>query len=167
MEILVYTAPEKVPSLLEFEENLRIFLAGTIDMGESIDWQREFIEKLKALKSDKIVSVLNPRRENWDSSWKQTITDPQFNEQVNWELNGLEDSDLVVMYIAKDSKSPITLLELGLCANGNSSIIVCCEEGFYRKGNIEILCHNYSIPLFSNMEDMWRFIVERELEEEL
>jgi hypothetical protein len=42
------------------------------------------------------------------------------------------------------TKSPISLLELGLHAN-SSKLIVCCPEGFYRKGNVDIVCKKYGI----------------------
>jgi hypothetical protein len=35
------------------------------------------------------ILVLNPRREDWDSSWIQSIDNPQFREQVEWEIYAL------------------------------------------------------------------------------
>lgn len=37
-----------------------------------------------------------------------------FEHQVNWELEHLEKADLIIMNILASSKSPITLLEMGL-----------------------------------------------------
>lgn len=124
-----------------------IFLAGSIDMGSSVDWQTEVQEKL----DDCEVTFLNPRREEWDSSWEQRATNPQFNHQVNWEMSNLNDADIIFMNILPESKSPITLLELGLHAN-SSRLMVCCPDGFYRKGNVEIVCHRHNIPLFNDFE---------------
>ena len=124
-----------------------IFLAGSIDMGSSVDWQTEVQEKL----DDCEVTFLNPRREEWDSSWEQRATNPEFNHQVNWEMSNLLDADIIFMNFLPDSKSPITLLELGLHAN-SSRIMVCCPDGFYRKGNVEIVCHRHNIPLFNDFE---------------
>jgi hypothetical protein len=124
-----------------------IFLAGSIDMGSSVDWQTEVQEKL----DDCEVTFLNPRREEWDSSWEQRATNPQFNHQVNWEMSNLLDADIIFMNILPESKSPITLLELGLHAN-SSRLMVCCPDGFYRKGNVEVVCHRHNIPLFNDFE---------------
>jgi hypothetical protein len=124
-----------------------IFLAGSIDMGSSVDWQTEVQEKL----DDCEVTFLNPRREEWDSSWEQRATNPQFNHQVNWEMSNLFDADIIFMNILPESKSPITLLELGLHAN-SSRLMVCCPDGFYRKGNVEVVCHRHNIPLFNDFE---------------
>ena len=124
-----------------------IFLAGSIDMGSSVDWQTEVQEKL----DDCEVTFLNPRREEWDSSWEQRATNPQFNHQVNWEMSNLLNADIIFMNILPESKSPITLLELGLHAN-SSRLMVCCPDGFYRKGNVEVVCHRHNIPLFNDFE---------------
>jgi len=123
-----------------------IFLAGSIEMGKAEDWQTE-IETL--FKNHLQVTLFNPRREEWDASWTQDIENPQFYQQVNWELNALEKSDLIFMYFAPETKSPISLLELGLFAH-TGKMIVCCPEGFWRKGNVDIVCDRYNIPLFTD-----------------
>ena len=123
-----------------------VFLAGSIDMGNAEDWQNQLIDMLK----DWNGLILNPRRPDWDSSWKQEITHPLFHEQVSWELEGLEKSDLIVYYFAPKSKAPVTMLELGLHARSGKAI-VCCPEGFWRKGNIDIVCERYQIPKTDNL----------------
>ncbi|MCP4521399.1 MAG: hypothetical protein GY827_06870 [Cytophagales bacterium] len=123
----------------------RIFLAGTIDMGNSVDWQQQVIEALQ----EEDVIIYNPRRPDWDSSWKEDIHEPQFNHQVNWELACLEKADLVLMYFAPNSKSPISLLETGLF---KEKLLVCCPEGFYKKGNIDIVCQRYNIQQIDDLE---------------
>jgi hypothetical protein len=111
-----------------------VFLAGSIDMGVADDWQRRLIARLE----DDVVA-LNPRRESWDASWRQSIDEPKFREQVEWELDGLERADVIAMWIAPGSKAPITLLELGLFAR-SGKVIVGCPDGFWRKGNVEVVC---------------------------
>jgi hypothetical protein len=123
-----------------------IFLAGSIEMGVAEDWQSR-VEEL--FSSHKSAVLFNPRRAEWDSSWTQDIENPQFYQQVNWELNALEKSDLIFMYFAPGTKSPISLLELGLFAH-TDKMIVCCPEGFWRKGNVDIVCDRYGIPVYSD-----------------
>lgn len=65
------------------EFSLRIFLAGSIG-GSSInnltsDWQSTVVENFK----DTSVTFFNPRRDEWDLSWKQEQKESNFNEQVN------------------------------------------------------------------------------------
>lgn len=117
-----------------------IFLAGSIDAGTAIDWQSTVIESFATTD----YTVLNPRRPDWDSSWRQDITDPQFKRQVTWELDALDAADLVLMYFAPGSASPISLLELGLYVR-SKKLIVCCPDGFYRKGNVDIVCQRHGI----------------------
>jgi hypothetical protein len=127
-------------------ETAKIFLAGSIEMGSATDWQVKIENELKELP----VTIYNPRRESWDSSWEQRESNDQFRKQVNWEMDKLEQSDIIFFNFVGDTKSPISLLELGLHANEN--IIVCCPDEFWRKGNIEIVCSRFGIPLFNNLD---------------
>lgn len=82
---------------------------------------------------------------------KQTIDDPKFFEQVSWELDALERADHIFMYLPPQTKSPISLLELGLFAD-SGKMIVCCPNGFWRKGNVEVVCDRYDIPLYGDID---------------
>jgi len=133
----------------EVPENVvSVFLAGSIEMGIAEDWQSNVQEQFKY---DDIV-IFNPRRDDWDSSWVQQQSNPQFNHQVNWEMDKLEDADIIFMYFSPETKSPISLLELGLHAN-NRKLIICCPEGFWRKGNVDIVCTRNNIQCFTNIDD--------------
>ncbi len=143
MGVLVH-APQLIPTT-----HLKsVFLAGTIDNGSSVDWQEELSQRLRAHD----VLILNPRREEWDASWEQSIAHQQFKQQVEWELDGLECADYIFMYFLGKSQSPITLLELGLHAR-SEKIIIVCEKGFWRRGNIEVLADRYDLLLFDNFEE--------------
>ena len=126
----------------------KIFLAGTIEMGNSEDWQT----KISELLSDKPFTILNPRRVDWDSSWSQEFENPQFYQQVTWELNALDKADIIILYLLPDSKSPI-LLELGLYA-ASGKLLVCCPKGFWRKGNVDIVCERFNIPIYDNIAEL-------------
>lgn len=117
-----------------------VFLAGSIEMGKAVDWQTDIVSRFPDG-----VTFLNPRRDDWDSSWVQKIDNPQFNEQVTWELDNLAAADIIFLYFAPGTQSPISLLELGLFAKENKNMIVCCPEGFWRKGNVDIVCKRYGI----------------------
>ncbi len=123
-------------------------------MGNSFDWQKLVVDSI----SDLSIDIYNPRRDNWDSSWIQSIHNPQFYEQVTWELDHLEKATLTVIYFAPTSKSPISLLELGLLANKPSSLVVCCPDGFYRKGNVDIVCNRNQIVMMKDLENLIAYI---------
>lgn len=126
-----------------------IFLGGSIEMGAAEQWQERLVKHFE----DTSVRFLNPRRDDWDSTWVQEASNPHFSEQVNWELDALEYSDLIVFYFDPNTKSPITLMELGLVA-GCGKVIVCCPDGFWRKGNVEIVCQRYDITLVNTFDDL-------------
>jgi hypothetical protein len=126
-----------------------VFLAGSIEMGAAEDWQTRLTQALKDLD----VLILNPRRDEWDASWVQSITNVQFREQVEWELAGLERATVVAMYFAPATKAPVTLLELGLWARAGK-VVVCCPEGYWRRGNVEVVCTRYELPLVESLEEL-------------
>lgn len=137
-----------------------IFLGGTIDMGNSVDWQTEIATVFAEIGLD--VTLYNPRRDFWNMDSVPEAHDPLFREQVEWELKNIRGSDAVIFYFAPSSKSPITLLELGLCAASNSeNTYVCCPDGFYRKGNVEIVCEQYGVEMFSDLDGLVERIVDR------
>ena len=135
----------------------RVFLGGSIDMGNSTDWQQELISAVSNIELVKPVHIYNPRREDWPSSDNYREIDIQ----INWELDHLEKADLIVMNILADSKSPISLMEIGLFARDNK-LIVFCPKTFYRYGNVRVVCKRYGIPLFTtnNIEYIARKVCE-------
>lgn len=124
-----------------------IFLAGSIEMGTAENWQE------KVAKMFPSATILNPRRDDWDTSWKQSIDNPQFREQVEWELKAQEDADLIVMHFDQTTKSPITLLELGLFTHSHK-LVVHCPEGYWRKGNVDIVCQRYGVKTVNSIEEL-------------
>jgi len=139
-------APE---SYADYSKMNAVFLAGSIEMGKAVDWQAEVAKNL----ADQDILILNPRRDDWDSSWEQSINHPQFREQVEWELNALERADTILMYFAPETMAPITLLELGIYAKSHpEKMIVCCPTGFWRKGNVDIVCNMYGVRQVEGLE---------------
>jgi hypothetical protein len=126
-----------------------VFLAGSIEMGTAEDWQEQLTRTLHDLN----ILILNPRRDEWDASWVQSITDTQFREQVEWELTGLEQASVVAVYFAPATKAPVTLLELGLCARSGKAV-VCCPEGYWRRGNVEVVCARYGMRLVATLAEL-------------
>jgi hypothetical protein len=131
----------KPPAPWTATDSMVVFLAGSIEMGIAIDWQAALTAQLPTG-----VVVLNPRRDEWDASWRQALDEPRFREQVEWELDGLERADVIAMWFAPETRAPITLLELGLHARGGK-LVVGCPDGFWRKGNVEVVCARFGVPL--------------------
>ena len=140
----------KPPDVFPTEDSrLKIFLGGSIDMGKAENWQARIEKQLSSYD----VIVFNPRRGVWKKEWKLVSTDKNFRQQVEWELAALESSDVIVMYFAPGSKSPISLMEFGLYAK-TGKLIVLCPDGFWRKGNVDIVSEKYNISTVDTFNEL-------------
>lgn len=158
MEVEVYEPP-RYPRITE--EN-SLFLAGSIEMGKAARWQEEFIDGFtrKAKKSPRADNwaIFNPRRPDWDDTWEQKMSNANFFQQVDWELTFLERATHRIFYFAKDTMSPISLLELGkFASSGNNYVYV--DSGYLRKGNVDIFCHRYEIPVYNHWIEILNKII--------
>ena len=148
-----------VYSSLPIHDKKIIFLAGSIEMGKAENWQEEIIEVLKESQLNIENTIdLNPRRKDWDFSWNQSIKNSNFREQVEWELTGIFDANLVIFYFDPNTQSPITLMELGYVVEKHEQVIVCCPNEYYRKGNVEIFCEYNNIHLTHTKEDLFKYL---------
>jgi hypothetical protein len=138
------TSPAPIPA---GDSRLKVFLAGSIEMGKTGDWQAQVQQAL----ADADVLLLNPRRADWDPAWKPQADDRNFRTQVQWELAALEQADLVLMYFAPGTQSPITLLEFGLYAR-SGKLLVAAPEGYWRKGNLDITGDRYGVPRYETLD---------------
>lgn len=137
-------------------DKVKVFLGGSIEMGKAEKWQERMVKDF----ANADVVFLNPRRDDWDWSWEQSINNPKFYEQVKWEQDALQASDIIIINFDPATKSPISLMELGLFAS-SGKVVCCCPEGFWRKGNVDIICERYGIPLVENYEDLVRVVGEK------
>lgn len=150
---MIYLPPQNIA--LRCRSKKSVFLAGSIELGLAENWQLVIGKWFLSMGWN----VFNPRRTDWDSSWIQSYENPQFNQQVSWELNALDKSDVILMYLDPNTKSPISLLELGLHAT-SKKLYVVCPDGFWRKGNVEMVCSTYDIPLFNTLDDFKNYLVK-------
>lgn len=140
--------------------SFKVFFAGTIDNGESDDWQKDLYCQV-ALHDNLIITmgedyvtpeklnitIFNPRR----NDWKEDATDEDVIQQIKWEQEKLDEADLIIMYFAENSKSPITLLELGLYGQ-TGKVIVYCNNKFYRYNNVKQTCDKYLIEQHDTLD---------------
>jgi hypothetical protein len=128
---------------------MRIFLAGSIDSGMAEDWQSPIVDRLRDLD----VVVFNPRRATWTPGTSLESEPEEIRRQINWELDAIERSDLMAFHFTPGTKSPISLLELGLIA-GRKQAVVCCPPGFWRKTNVDVICDRFDIQQVHSLEDL-------------
>jgi hypothetical protein len=124
-----------------------VFLAGSIDEGRAEKWQDEAIAALSHLP----VTILNPRRDLWNADLRQDIDEPEFVGQVDWELDGIEAADLVLFHFSPAGPAPITLLELGKATALGKRIAVSCPEGYWRRGNVQVVCRRAGHPVHPSL----------------
>jgi hypothetical protein len=126
-----------------------VIFFGAIDSSPG-NWTSELTEYL----SSTPCIILNPRCDVWDSTWREDVNFRPFKEQVEWELDHADMADFLVFYFKPGNKTqPITLLELGMhAARYPDRCSVCCLDGFYKKGNVEIVCQRLGVPCFANFD---------------
>lgn len=142
------------------EHSFKVFLAGTIDNGEAEDWQTNIYARMcigeigesnpynEYKIPEKYITIFSPRRDDW----KEDATIEDIEEQIRWEQEKLEEADLIIMCLQDDSKSPISLLELGLY--GPSGKLICfCTPNFYRYSNVKLTCEKFLIPLIEDLNE--------------
>lgn len=117
-------------------------------MGKAVDWQSEAARQLE----DYHGTLLNPRRADWDTTWEQTVDNPNFKEQVNWELDGLEKADFILFHFEPETLSPITFGEFAAYYK-QDNIYVSCPKGWWRRGNIEVMCDREHIYLHDSLDE--------------
>lgn len=127
-----------------------IFLAGSINNGETEDWQQEigeFFEKQK-------FRVFNPRRKDWNKEQNVSEITDYLKTQINWELDHLHKCSHVLFYFRDDKLAPISLLELGLafCNFHVSNIYVIIDPSYPRMANVITTCEFYGIDTYGNFE---------------
>lgn len=119
---------------------IKVFLAGTIDDGKSDNWQKQICKKF--INNDNF-SILNPRRDKWDAS----LGSKEVIRQIKWEHKRMDEADFIIMNILPKSKSPISLMEIGMYCQ-SKKLIVFCTDNFYRWENVKCVCDKYGIKLF-------------------
>jgi hypothetical protein len=144
----------KAPNALQ--DGKSVFLAGSIEMGVAVNWQ----QRVEMALAGTDILIFNPRRDDWDASWVQSIDNAQFREQVEWELAAQEKANVIAMYFDPSTKSPISLLELGLFAR-TGKMIVCCPDGFWRKGNVDIVCSRYGVQQVNSLSALVESVLSR------
>lgn len=128
---------------------VRIFLGGSIEMGKAPDWQAAFADKIAFLP----IAAFNPRRIHWDSNYKQDIKDKNLHHQMDWEMTNLDKADLIILYLHPSTISPVSLLELGRYSQCGK-LIVCCPEGYHRRGNVQYLCRKDNVLLLDDFDEL-------------
>jgi hypothetical protein len=104
--------------------------------------------------------IYNPKRTDWDSTWKEDFSDSRWAEQVQWELELQDKADVVIVFFHKATQAPISLLELGLCVRSGKAIVYA-QDGYSKRGNVEAVCRRYGAKFVNSEEDLKDAVLER------
>lgn len=116
---------------IENEETL--FLAGGIS--GVWNWQDELIKSLQEFNH---LTVLNPRRENFEI-FKNNSNFKESTIQIEWEYKYIRLAKQVVFWFSYETVQPIALYELGAAMErNNQKIIVGCDERYSRLFDVRI-----------------------------
>ncbi|KFY23910.1 hypothetical protein V493_05564 [Pseudogymnoascus sp. VKM F-4281 (FW-2241)] len=138
-----------------------VFLAGTTSKIDTSDWRETLSTSLSTSLSDVPVTIYNPYRTDWDSSWCEDIDFAPYREQVGWELDKQVKADIVVVYFHPATQAPISLLEFGICARVPGKAIVVCPEGYWKRGNVQIVCKKFGIEMVDNVAGLREAVLKR------
>ncbi|CAM1372061.1 nucleoside 2-deoxyribosyltransferase domain-containing protein [Tenacibaculum xiamenense] len=136
---MVHTSDADLP--LQANSKKLVFLAGSMCIDKEDDWRKNVIKNFA-----NVFDFIDPTNENHN-----LLNDSQMEHHINWELEGLELSDIILMNLLPESKSPISMVELGLYARSNK-LIICCPENFYQYRYIKTLAKKYNVALFTELE---------------
>ena len=146
---LIITAPEP---LERGDGYYRIFLAGAIDMGAAVDWQKEVIAAFAVYED---VALYNPRRTQF--------TPDTLDEQIKWELEALEYADAILMWLPGNAKAPVSMFEAGLYWRGGK-LFIGADPDFYRRRNLELTGARYGVPVHDTLENLIEAVQEFEFD---
>lgn len=134
-----------------------VFLAGATTQVDGHNWR----ELVRTALFEVPLTIYDPYRKDWDSSWREDIDFTPYREQVEWELDKQDKADIVVLYFDPATQAPISLLELGLCARVPGKAIVLCPEGYWKRGNVQIVCRKYGVETVNSVDELKEAIVKR------
>lgn len=140
---MIYTSNFKLP--IKEQSKQVIFLAGSIDLNLKNNWRRKVVETI-GNKFD----FFDPTITNHDQ-----LNDVQMKTHIEWELNALELSDIILLNFLPESKSPISLVELGMYVK-TTKLIVVCPDNFYQSRYIKTLCVSYNTPHFVDLKSVFK-----------
>ena len=140
-----------VPSLYLPHEGPKIFLAGSIDSGNEIDWRQETADYIKESwfkdkQNTESITIYNPKK---GKEWAVDLE----NEQATWDISMLNIADYIILHLTGDSVSPVSLLELGLYAR-DKKLFLSINDDYLRK-NIALLyysCYGYN-TIYSSIKE--------------
>lgn len=128
-----------------------VFLGGSIEMGRAELWQPRVAPRFL----DAGISVLDPRRDDWDADLPHDPTPGSpFEQQVSWELDSIIDRvDLVFFRICGgETTAIISMFEMGVTLEMRKPVVIQADQDYMRYGNIVISARKYGVPVYNDVD---------------
>jgi hypothetical protein len=136
---------------------IKIYLSGSIDLGNPIGWQEKFINGLTKLTDPvsgddrfkgKSYCIFNPKMAITNPS--PTLDNQEFCGKVLWEYQMMAQSDLVFCNFMKKSKANSAVYGLLLNAQIPGKTIIRCPLEYCRYPMVKLISEAYQIPLLGD-----------------
>jgi hypothetical protein len=130
-----------------------VILIGSEDNGEWKPWKDTIVSRLEDKTSDEGFNlvVFDPERKEWETNWQHMTEGSRYKSQVRWELEHMEEVDVVVLYLGKGISSSMAMMELGLLARTNRLVLFCPDDEFGSK-NVKIFCERYEVTRVEKLD---------------
>ena len=66
----------------------------------------------------------------------------------------MDRADIIAVFFAKGTLAAITLMELGLFIQKGKRVVVACEEGFWKRGNVQVVCERFGMDVLGSLEEL-------------
>lgn len=149
----VITAPSRQPI-----NSPAVILLGSIT---TPSWRTALCISLQDLP----ITILDPSRDDWDSSWIESPSFEPFREQVEWELEHARAATIVAIYFDPKTQAPVSLMELGMWGTiKGENVVVCCPEGFWKRGYVQMVSKSLGVKFCETPMELEKTVREKMLQ---
>lgn len=133
---------------------LKIYLGGSVDMGETFNWHNKFIMGMTKLTdpmngdpryNDKKFLIMNPRVVVANPS--PTLDNPEFVNKKKWDFDMIKKCDVIFCNFLKKSQSPSAINELLLTAT-SGKLVVRCPLEYFNYPTVKVISDSFGFPIF-------------------
>jgi len=141
----IIQSPEKIRSISTYE-NVKLYIGGEIDNESS--WQDYVISELCDVEG---LSIFNPKP-------KKDCSDKE--EQLIWEFDKLEQSNVILFWISDNSDNALTLYNMGFWLASDTPIIIGIDPKYKmcKPLQMSLRLHKPGMIVYDNLSDMIEMI---------
>ena len=142
----IITPKDSLDILFDSSEARRsVFLGG----GMGKPWRKELIKLL----SDSDIIIVDPTVEDWDESvGKESVDNLKYLQQVSWEQNAIQYSDIKVFHFDETSIAPVSLFELGTTIRDD--VIIHLDGDYQKAAYLSVAASIHNIPVVATVKEL-------------